>query len=146
MCENNLSSDKKEHLKMIEDIITRMASNSFLIKGWTVTLLSALLIFADSKNNICFIWIAIIPILIFWYLDAFYLQLERKYRKLYDCVQQDYINCFKQNYEEQIPIFNMNTKNMNVENVFRIMFSKSIVSIYSTILIITSVVCFILCK
>ena len=87
MCEQ-IKISKIEHLKMIEDIITRMANNSFLVKGWTVTLIAALLIFADAKNNICFIWIAIIPIIVFWYLDSFYLQLERKYRQLYSFVQQ----------------------------------------------------------
>ena len=33
---------KIEHLKMIQGIITRMNTNSFQIKGWTITLVSAL--------------------------------------------------------------------------------------------------------
>lgn len=144
MCEQ-AKIDKKEHLKMIEDIITRMANNSFLIKGWTVTLIAALLVFADAKNNICFIWIAIIPIIVFWYLDSFYLQLERKYRRLYIFVQQDYINIVKPDYKEQVPLFNMNTENIKVTNIVGIMFSKSIIPIYSTILIVTLIIYFINC-
>ena len=144
MCEQ-IKISKIEHLKMIEDIITRMANNSFLVKGWTVTLIAALLIFADAKNNICFIWIAIIPIIVFWYLDSFYLQQERKYRQLYSFVQQDYINIVKPDYEEQIPIFNMSTENVKVTNIVRIMFSKSIIPIYSTILIATLIIYFINC-
>lgn len=144
MCEQ-AKIDKKEHLKMIEDIITRMANNSFLIKGWTVTLIAALLVFADTKNNIYFIWIAIIPIIVFWYLDSFYLQLERKYRQLYIFVQQDYINIVKPDYKEQVPPFNMSTENIKVTNIARIMFSKSIIPIYSTILIVTLIIYFINC-
>ncbi|DAB21881.1 TPA: hypothetical protein CPT94_06740 [Candidatus Gastranaerophilales bacterium HUM_22] len=144
MCEQ-IKISKIEHLKMIEDIITRMANNSFLVKGWTVTLIAALLIFADAKNNICFIWIAIIPIIVFWYLDSFYLQLERKYRQLYSFVQQDYINIVKPDYKEQVPLFNMSTENVKVTNIVRIMFSKSIIPIYSTILIVTLIIYFINC-
>lgn len=144
MCEQ-IKISKIKHLKMIEDIITRMANNSFLVKGWTVTLIAALLIFADAKNNICFIWIAIIPIIVFWYLDSFYLQLERKYRQLYNFVQQDYINIVQPGYKEQVPLFNMSTENIKVTNIVSIMFSKSIIPIYSTILIVTLIIYFINC-
>jgi hypothetical protein len=30
------------HLQMIQAVITRMGSNSFLLKGWSVTLVAAL--------------------------------------------------------------------------------------------------------
>jgi len=125
----NLLSEKKEHLKMIEDIIARMANNSFLLKSWAVSLISAILLFADYKQNLVFVWMAICPIFVFWFLDALYLQLERKYKKLYKLVRQDYID--KTN---KITLFDMDTKNIEVEKLFCIMFSKSIVPIYSIIL------------
>lgn len=77
-----------EHLKMIQGIITRMASNSFSLKGWAVTLVAA--IFALTWANISrgFLLIALIPIFAFWALDAYYLNLERKNRKLYDKVRK----------------------------------------------------------
>ena len=124
-----MNNDKKEHLKMVEDIITRMASNSFKLKNWAISLISAILIFADYKQKICFIWIAFLPILAFWALDAFYLQLERKYRTLYNYIQQDYING-----TNNIPLFDMNTKDVDVDSVLRIMVSKSVWPIYAVIL------------
>ncbi|MEN9503463.1 MAG: hypothetical protein RI964_2748 [Pseudomonadota bacterium] len=39
--------DRLKHLEMLQQVITRMASNSFLIKGWSITLISALLAFAQ---------------------------------------------------------------------------------------------------
>ena len=69
---------KIKHLEMIQGIINRMASNSFYLKGWAVTLVAG--IFAISAKDI--------PILIFWGLDSYYLQLERKYRNLYKKVSQ----------------------------------------------------------
>jgi len=60
-----------------------MNTNSFQIKGWSVTLASALLaIFASTKNDY-FILTAIFPSVILWSLDAYYLMQERKFRGLY---------------------------------------------------------------
>ncbi len=71
---------------MIQAIITRMNVNSFQIKGWTVTIASALLaIFASTKNNY-FILAGTFPSIIFWFLDSYYLQQERKFRGLYNDV------------------------------------------------------------
>lgn len=76
-----------KHLEMIQNVITRMASNSFFLKGWTVTLVVALLTFANVKEmNVNFMFMAFVPALIFWGLDGFYLNEERKYIKLYEKV------------------------------------------------------------
>lgn len=42
--------EKMRHLEMIQNVISRMASNSFLLKGWTVTLVVGLLAFATSRK------------------------------------------------------------------------------------------------
>lgn len=74
---------KHKHLEFIQNVIIRMGSNSFTIKGWTVTLVSALFALAakDSKTDYVLISYFIIPI--FWILDSYYVSLERKYRLLY---------------------------------------------------------------
>ena len=140
MNESKINSEKKEHLVMIEAIITRMANNSFQLKNWAISLISAILIFADYKKEFCFIWIAFLPVIVFWALDAFYLQLERKYRELYKLIQQDYIN-----NTNKVPLFDMNTKDINVACVTRIMISKSVWPIYVTRLGATIVVLLINC-
>lgn len=40
-----------EHLKMIQTVITRMAQNSFLLKGWSVTLVSAMITLTLSNAD-----------------------------------------------------------------------------------------------
>ena len=77
-------NDKVEHLKLIQGIITRMNTNSFQIKGWTITLVSALLALYANSGKVTYIFIALIPVLIFWFLDSYYLQQERKFRALYN--------------------------------------------------------------
>lgn len=76
-------NDIIKHLEFIQAIINRMNSNSFQLKGWAITIVSALLALYASSSNITYIFIAIVPTMIFWFLDSYYLQLERKFRKLY---------------------------------------------------------------
>ena len=76
-----------EHLKLIEDIISRLAHNSFALKGWSITLVTALLIFARVNENCLFLLIGLIPVIFFWILDSYYLWLEKRYRGLYDEVR-----------------------------------------------------------
>jgi hypothetical protein len=53
--------DKKiSHLQMLQAVITRMAGNSFLLKGWSVTLVSAPFALAAAKANINFIYPSIL--------------------------------------------------------------------------------------
>ena len=80
-------ADKEKHLEMIQDCISRMARNSFLLKGWTVTLVSALAALAAKDSDVHFLITACFPVLMFWVLDAYYLWQERLFRKLYDDVR-----------------------------------------------------------
>ncbi len=81
-----MSSEKIKHLEFIQNVITRMNTNSFQIKGWSIVIVSALLaIYASTKNNYFFL-AAVFPTLIFWFLDAYYLNQERKFRGLYNDV------------------------------------------------------------
>ncbi len=78
-----MTDDTIKHLEFIQSIITRMNTNSFQLKGWSVTISSALLaIYATTKNN-NFILVSMFPVVVFWFLDAYYLMQERKFRGLY---------------------------------------------------------------
>ncbi|AMP97884.1 hypothetical protein AY601_0945 [Pedobacter cryoconitis] len=78
---------KLKHLEFIQAVITRANSNSFLLKGWAITLVSALVAFAGEAKNANYVAVTFIAIPIFWYLDAYYLALERKFRWLYDDIR-----------------------------------------------------------
>lgn len=82
---------KMKHLEMIQGVINRMASNSFLLKGWAVTLVAGIFALSSKDADKLYFLIAYIPILVFWGLDAYYLLQERLYRKLYDkiCLLQE---------------------------------------------------------
>ena len=78
---------KIAHLQMIQAVITRLAGNSFMIKGWSVTLVTALLALAAASTNVLFVYLTCFPVFIFWALDAYFVRQERLFRKLYNRVR-----------------------------------------------------------
>jgi hypothetical protein len=74
---------KLKHLEFIQAVITRMATNSFLFKGWAITLAAALAGFAAADSKRGLLIIALVSTLMFWALDAYYLWLERCFIVLY---------------------------------------------------------------
>lgn len=125
---------KVKHLEIIQGIITRMAQNSFMIKGWTLSLIIATYAFISS--NILYITLVLCTIILFSSLDAYYLYLEKEYRSLYDIVRlkdEEQIDfCVRIDYEKGW-----------VKKYFKCLFNKTIVLFYLA-LIIVNVVVFIL--
>lgn len=88
-CFRGMNENKIKHLEFIQAIITRMNSNSFQIKSWAITIIAAFLALYASGSNPKYILAAIVPTLIFWLLDAYYLQQERIFRALYNDVASE---------------------------------------------------------
>jgi hypothetical protein len=76
-----------KHLEFVQAVIARQAGNSFLLKGWSITVAVALFAFAAKDTDPRFAILALFPALAFWALDAYYLRQERLYRELYDHVR-----------------------------------------------------------
>lgn len=78
-----------KHLEMTQAVINRLGSNSFLLKGWSMTIIvtAMVLIARHDTQNPCLILSLIIPILGFWILDGYFLWQERLFRKIYDEVR-----------------------------------------------------------
>ena len=82
-----------KHLEFIQGVINRLSKNSFLLKGWSVVLISALFALSAADSQPIFALLACIPAFVFWGLDGFFLWQEKLYRNLYDEVrQQEAIN------------------------------------------------------
>ena len=79
---------KIKHLEFIQAVITRHNANSFLLKGWGTTLVSALLVLEAKASLGRIAFLAMLVLFAFWALDAFYLTQERRFRALYDYVRE----------------------------------------------------------
>ena len=84
---NENSPAVQTHLNIMQGVINRMAENNRACKVWCVTLVAATLVLVARTGEPQHALIALVPTLLFWVLDAYYLGLERRFRKSYSsCV------------------------------------------------------------
>lgn len=75
--------DVRQYLQMLQDIINRMAVNSSNCKAWAITLFTAMVaLMVTIEEMRQWVWIILVPIVLFNYLDAYYLRLENDFRDL----------------------------------------------------------------
>ena len=86
--QNTRQENFYKEIDLIQSCISRMAQNSFMVKGWVITLVAACCAVSSlnsSEWKILFIFGGL-AIILFWYLDAFFLKMERLYRFKYEWV------------------------------------------------------------
>lgn len=120
MSKEQESYSKIEHLKMIEEVIKRMANNSLDIKKLYVTLFVAFMVLilkekVTMTNNDyrLTIFIMLIITVVFGFLDMYYLTLERKYRDLFDNIN---LGLNEENYIMKISKISMTAIVINCYN------------------------------
>ena len=124
--------DKSAHLEFIQNVIARMANNSFLLKGWAVTLVAALFALAAQNTNLNFVILGFFPVIAFWILDAYYLRQERLFRQLFDAIRVKDADKVQPN---ESYLMDTGLYEGKVQSWFRIMFSETIGIFYGMIII-----------
>ena len=128
-----MMENKIKHLEFIQSTITRMNQNSFQIKGWMITLVSALLALYASSEKVVYILIAIVPAVVFWFLDAYYLQQERRFRGVYNDVAGLSPDDSRINVREfEMPI---QKYQCGKYCYFNVLFSKTIFPLYGIVIV-----------
>ncbi len=105
------------YLSLIQGVINRLAGNSFALKGWSVTLVSALLALAAKDADVRLVTIALLPALAFWGLDGYFLGQERLFRRLYGRAI---------NPADPLPPFSMKTDPLKAGNWREATFSRTL--------------------
>ena len=113
-----------KELEMIQGIINRIEKIPLLIKTWIIVLIVILLL----KGNKYHTFITFIPILAFWFLDAYFLRIGR----LYNWVKDNRL-------KTKDFLFDLNYKRFEKEeqSILRIMFSITLVLFYGSIFAFT---------
>lgn len=121
-----------KHLEFVQNIINRMSNNSFLLKGWNVTVSSAILALIISSPNPLFAVVALLSSLSFWGLDAYYLRQERLFRCLYDDLRLSTIA----KKAKKVEVFSLDTDKYEaqVTSWFRTLGSKSIIWLHGVVI------------
>jgi len=85
------SKVNEKHLDHIQAVITRHNSNSFMIKGWAITICTVVLTVAGTWKEPVIALVALVPVFVFWVLDSFYLANERCFVSLYSAAINGYV-------------------------------------------------------
>jgi hypothetical protein len=123
-----------KEIDLIQSIISRMANNSFLLKGWLVSLIAIILVLTKGIDMAFYSLILFLPVMVFWYLDAFFLHKERCYRKLYDWVIEN-----RENTEEYLYNLDYTRFEGQVKKVYCIMLSRTLLPFYGLMVLILAV-------
>ncbi len=123
-------------IDLLQACITRMAQNSFIVKGWTITLTGIILALAPETFDIRLLCIICSMLIIsFLILDTFYLQKERIFRYKYKQLIK--------NPDKKEFFFILDTKSVPKSEkklkFFYTMFSLSVWPIYVPLLLTTTI-------
>lgn len=129
-----------KEIDLLQSCIDRMAKNSFMIKGWFVSIYAVILALLPEKVDVMLLCVVLIVVnILFWYLDGVYLRDEKTYRRIYQWV----VEARKQNDRELMYQLELNlykNKIGTMDSVGKIMLSKSLFIFYAIPLAVLLVV------
>lgn len=131
--------DVRQHLNMVQEVVNRMAANSCNCKTWLITLLAALTALQIAFDKLQqYGWIIIAFIVMIWFLDAFYLMLERIHRDK----EAEFIKLLKKdNWQDEIASmvysFSTDGEEHKLKLTFRAMGSIACWPFYSVLIVVS---------
>lgn len=84
-----MTESRIKHLELIQANIARMSNHSSTARNWGITVAAGLLAVNASRPSCALVWIFPLVVIVFAFLDHFYLTTERKLRSLYNKVRQE---------------------------------------------------------
>ena len=128
-----VNESRIRYLEAIQRVIDRLSNTSFILKGWAVSLVAGLMALAASGTNQGYVLIAYIPIAVFWFLDAYFLMMERQYRAL-----------FKENADLSLKLeaFSIKRQKGNIDLYARALFSITMLLTYIPLIAATIIIMF----
>jgi hypothetical protein len=111
-----------------------------MLKGWAVTLVAGIFALSANGADKRFFIIAYIPVLVFWFLDAYYLFQEKLYIYLYNEVR------LKDNNEIDFDLRTERFKTKIAKPYLKCFFSKTEIFYYLPLALICTITIFIVLK
>ena len=82
-----MEDGKIEYLQMIQEPICRMSTISAIFKGFAATIVAGIAALTYCEVNTWVLGLSFVPVVVFAFLDIYYLKIEKKYRFLYEQVR-----------------------------------------------------------
>lgn len=111
-----------KQLEILQGVVTRMAAQCATLKNYCVTISVTIAGFAITLQRPIVALLTLVPILAFAFLDARYLQVERRFRRRFDAVAAE--------GWDTSPTFDMGNKNNPVSPYWPAFFSWSVAGFY----------------
>lgn len=125
-----LGEERIKHLEMIQNVVSRLANEAALIRGWALTVSAAFFAFAAESLSWRVAAVGMLPVIAFWGLNAYYLRAERQYRALYDRVRDK---------ESGVQPFSMNARGEAVDNWWKTLSSLTLAAFYGVIFLVGAI-------
>lgn len=122
--QDGLGAERIKHLEMLQGVVSRLANEAALIRGWALTVSAAFFAFAAQALSWPVAAVGMLPVIAFWGLNAYYLRAERQYRALFDRVR---------NRDVSVPAFSMHARGEPVASWWRTMRSPTLGAFYGVI-------------
>lgn len=125
------AAERIKHLELIQAVVTRLAKEAALIRGWALTVSAAFFAFAAESLSWPVAAVGILPVLAFWGLNAYYLRAERQYRLLYDRVRAK---------DKKVPPFSMHARDEPADSWWETAWSPTLRTFYGVISTVGAVI------
>ena len=130
-----INENRIRYLEATQRVIDRLSNISFILKGWAVSLVAGLMALSANGSNQNYVLIAYIPIAVFWFLDAYFLMMERQYRELFNK---------NTDLSQQLEQFTIKRNKGNIVIFGKALFSITMMLTYIPLVLSTLIVMFII--
>lgn len=93
--EGKFTESTRHYITLLQENIKRMAANSAKCKTWLITLVTAIAAFHDE---IAALWVLLITIVFFYFLDCYYLGLERRFI----AIHKEFVKAVKEDNDKDV--------------------------------------------
>jgi hypothetical protein len=129
----HFASQRIQHLEMIQAVVSRLANEAALIRGWALTVAAAFYGYAAQAADWPVAAVGLLPVIAFWVLNAYYLRAERQYRSLYARVRS---------HDAAVVPFSMDARKEKVHSWLRTLWSSTIAVFYGMIFVVGIILVF----
>jgi hypothetical protein len=84
--QSEFTSYELEEIEILQNVINRTATNSLIIRGWALVVFFGIVLLLNAARNQALV--GAFALLVFWYLDAYYLWQEKTYQALHKEIVQ----------------------------------------------------------
>ena len=130
-----INENRIRYLEATQRVIDRLSNISFILKGWAVSLVAGLMALAASGSNQDYVLITYIPIAVFWFMDAYFLMMERQYRELFNR---------NTDLSQQLAQFTIKRNKGNIVIFGKALFSITMMLTYIPLILSTLIVMFVI--